>query len=113
MPGWLKRVWPNLRKIVATTSGAYVTIVPEVNYICSNVYTMMTTFDQLRHYLGPDVEIHSLGITSTESYYALPYDVLDGELYRLSDGDDFIEFLPLGLDRRPSLLRASVSIRES
>ncbi|KAF9238202.1 GH3 auxin-responsive promoter [Melanogaster broomeanus] len=86
--GWMKRLWPNLRRIVATTSGAYATIVPE-----------------MRHYLGPDIEIHGMGITATESYYALPYHSLDAELYRLSDGDDFVEFLPLGENREPSLLK--------
>ncbi|KIJ60829.1 hypothetical protein HYDPIDRAFT_138540 [Hydnomerulius pinastri MD-312] len=89
MPGWMKKIWPELHRVVATTSGAYATILPE-----------------MRHYLGPDVEIHSLGITSTESYYALPFHSLDGELYRISDGDDFVEFLPLGEDRKPSSIKA-------
>ncbi|KAF9219101.1 hypothetical protein BS17DRAFT_718629 [Gyrodon lividus] len=87
-PGWLKRLWPNLRVIVATTSGAYATILPE-----------------MRHYVGPDIEIHSVGITSTESYYALPYHSLNGELYRISETDDFVEFLPLGQDKEPTLLK--------
>ncbi|KAF9219121.1 hypothetical protein BS17DRAFT_718547 [Gyrodon lividus] len=87
-PGWLKRLWPNLRVIVATTSGAYATIIPE-----------------MRHYVGPDIEIHSMGIASTESYYALPYHSLNGELYRISEADDFVEFLPLGQGREPSLLK--------
>ncbi|KAF9238196.1 GH3 auxin-responsive promoter [Melanogaster broomeanus] len=89
--GWMKRLWPNLRRIVATTSGAYATIVPEV---CPCVI-----------HLGSDIEIHGMGITATESYYALPYHSLDAERYRLSEGDDFVEFLPLGEDREPSLLR--------
>ncbi|KAF8838067.1 hypothetical protein BDN67DRAFT_972102 [Paxillus ammoniavirescens] len=88
LPGWMKRLWPNLWKVVATTSGAYATIVQE-----------------MRHYLGPDIEIHGMGITSTESYYALPYHSLDGELYRISVADDFVEFLPLGRNREPSQLQ--------
>ncbi|KIK80027.1 hypothetical protein PAXRUDRAFT_251867 [Paxillus rubicundulus Ve08.2h10] len=87
-PGWMKRLWPNLSKVVATTSGAYATIVPE-----------------MRHYLGPDIEIHGMGITSTESYYALPYHSSDGELYRISAWDDFVEFLSLGRKREPSQLQ--------
>ncbi|KAH7889088.1 GH3 auxin-responsive promoter [Phlebopus sp. FC_14] len=85
--GWLKRVWPNLRRVVATSSGAYATVMPE-----------------LRHYFGPQVEIRSLGITSTESYYALPYHPLDGERFRICDTGDFVEFLPLGVDQ-PSLIK--------
>ncbi|KIJ16070.1 hypothetical protein PAXINDRAFT_113835 [Paxillus involutus ATCC 200175] len=87
-PGWLKRLWPNLRNVVAITSGAYATIVAEI-----------------RHYLGPDIEIHSMGIPSTESCYALPYHTMHEELYRISAADDFIEFLPLGHGREPSLLK--------
>ncbi|KAF9219104.1 hypothetical protein BS17DRAFT_761510 [Gyrodon lividus] len=87
-PGWMKRLWPNLRRVVATTTGAYATILPE-----------------MRHYVGPDIEIHSMGIMATESYYALPYHSLNGELYRISEADDFVEFLPLGKDREPSLLK--------
>ncbi|KIK80502.1 hypothetical protein PAXRUDRAFT_833483 [Paxillus rubicundulus Ve08.2h10] len=87
-PGWMKRLWPNLRVVVAITSGAYATVVPE-----------------MRHYLGPDIQVHGIGIPSSESCYALPYDKLYGDLYRISAEDDLIEFLPLGQGREPSLLK--------
>jgi hypothetical protein len=72
-------------------------------------YRGLNALDQMRHYLGPDIEIHGMGITSTESYYALPYHSLDGELYRISAADDFVEFLPLGRNREPSQLQGPVS----
>ncbi|KAF9223013.1 hypothetical protein BS17DRAFT_817885 [Gyrodon lividus] len=46
-----------------------------------------------------------MGITFIQSYYALPYHSLNGELYRISEADDFVEFLPLGRDREPSPLK--------
>jgi hypothetical protein len=107
----LKRLWPNLRDVVAITSGAYATIVAEVCplQLLLASHCDFDYFDQIRHYLGPDIEIHSMGIPSTESCYALPYHTMHEELYRISAADDFIEFLPLGHGREPSLLKGPVS----
>jgi hypothetical protein len=107
----MKRLWPNLHTVVVTTSGAYATIVPEVCHLQLFLGSRcdFNCLDQMHHYLGPDIEVHGTGIPSSESCYALPYNKLDGDLFRISPEDDFIEFLPLGQGREPSQLKGPVS----
>ncbi|KAI6096843.1 GH3 auxin-responsive promoter [Pisolithus sp. B1] len=78
LPGWLKRVWPQLRAIPANASGPFSTVIPEI-----------------RHYIGPDVSIESVAIASSEAYLAIAYDPRDLNLYKVVGSDDVIEFLPV------------------
>lgn len=51
--------------------------------------------NQIRHYIGPDVELQTLGINCSEAFLALAYDHRDASLYKVVGSDDIIEFLPL------------------
>ncbi|KAF8840790.1 hypothetical protein BDN67DRAFT_968105 [Paxillus ammoniavirescens] len=77
-PGWFTKIWPSLRTVVAISSGPFQTVVPE-----------------LRHYIGPDVVLQTLGINCSEAFLALAYDHRDPSLYKVVGSDDIIEFLPL------------------
>ncbi|KAF9222975.1 hypothetical protein BS17DRAFT_802745 [Gyrodon lividus] len=77
-PGWFTKIWPGLRTVVAISSGPFQTVVPE-----------------LRHYIGPDVVLQTLGINCSEAFLALAYDHRDPSLYKVVGSDDIIEFLPL------------------
>ncbi|KIJ64579.1 hypothetical protein HYDPIDRAFT_111943 [Hydnomerulius pinastri MD-312] len=77
-PGWFSKIWPGLRTVVAISSGPFATVVPE-----------------LRHYIGPDVVLQTLGINCSEAFLALAYDHRDPSLYKVVGSDDIIEFLPL------------------
>ncbi|KAI5985503.1 GH3 auxin-responsive promoter-domain-containing protein [Pisolithus albus] len=76
--GWFKRVWPQLRAILANASGPFSTVIPEI-----------------RHYIGPDVSIQSVAIASSEAYLAIAYDPRDLNLYKVIGSDDVVEFLPV------------------
>ncbi|KAI8820286.1 GH3 auxin-responsive promoter [Fimicolochytrium jonesii] len=75
--GILKRIWPDLDSVVAISSGIFFAAYPSV-----------------RHLLGPDVLVRSLGITSSESLFGRVYDVQDMNLFEIISGDEVIEFLP-------------------
>lgn len=45
--------------------------------------------------MGPDVELRTLGINSSEAFLALAYDNRDPSLYKVVGSDDIIEFLPI------------------
>ncbi|KAH7919002.1 hypothetical protein BV22DRAFT_1199727 [Leucogyrophana mollusca] len=77
-PGWFTKIWPGLRTVVAISSGPFATVVPE-----------------LRHYIGPDVVLQTLGINCSEAFLALAYDNRDPSLYKVVGSDDIIEFLPI------------------
>ncbi|KAF9240244.1 GH3 auxin-responsive promoter [Melanogaster broomeanus] len=77
-PGWFTKIWSGLRTVIAISSGPFQTVVPE-----------------LRHYIGPDVVLQTLGINCSEAFLALAYDHRDPSLYKVVGSDDIIEFLPL------------------
>ncbi|KAI5998394.1 GH3 auxin-responsive promoter [Pisolithus orientalis] len=77
-PGWFRRIWPQLRAILANASGPFATLIPEI-----------------RHYTGPDVSIQSVAIVSSEAFLAVAYDPRDLNLYKVIGSDDVIEFLPV------------------
>ncbi|KAI6094510.1 GH3 auxin-responsive promoter [Pisolithus sp. B1] len=77
-PGWFRRIWPELRVILATASGPFATVIPEIKY-----------------YIGPDVSLETLSIASSEAFLALAYDPRDLNLYKVVGSDDVIEFLPV------------------
>ncbi|KAG9316002.1 GH3 auxin-responsive promoter [Chiua virens] len=75
--GWFTKIWPGLRVVVAISSGPFQTVVPEI-----------------RHYIGPDVQLQTLGINCSEAFLALAYDHRDPSLYKVVGSDDIVEFLP-------------------
>ncbi|KAF8125755.1 GH3 auxin-responsive promoter [Boletus edulis] len=77
-PGWLTKVWPGLLVVIAISSGPFRTVVPEI-----------------RNYIGPDVELRTLGINCSEAFLALAYDHRDPSLYKVVGSDEIIEFLPV------------------
>ncbi|KAI5997067.1 GH3 auxin-responsive promoter [Pisolithus albus] len=77
-PGWFRKIWPELRVILATASGPFSTVIPEI-----------------RHYIGPEVSLETLTIASSEAFLALAYDPRDLNLYKVVGSDDVIEFLPV------------------
>ncbi|KAI6141045.1 GH3 auxin-responsive promoter [Pisolithus tinctorius] len=77
-PGWFRRIWPQLRVILANASGPFATLIPEI-----------------RHYAGPDVSVQSVVIASSEAFLAVVYDPRDLNLYSVVGSDDVIEFLPV------------------
>lgn len=46
----------------------------------------------MRHYLGPDVQMRSLGFTASEAYIGTVYDQSDLNLFKVAS-DDVIEYL--------------------
>ncbi|KAF8548802.1 hypothetical protein OG21DRAFT_1489072 [Imleria badia] len=76
-PGWFTKIWPGLRAVVAISSGPFQTVVPEI-----------------RHYMGPDVQLRTLGINCSEAFFAHAYDHREPNLYKVIISDDIIEFLP-------------------
>ncbi|KAI9568530.1 GH3 auxin-responsive promoter [Boletus coccyginus] len=77
-PGWLTKIWPGLQVVVAISSGPFQTVVPEI-----------------RHHIGPEVQLRTLGINCSEAFLALAYDHRDPSLYKVVGSDDIIEFLPI------------------
>ncbi|KIM55204.1 hypothetical protein SCLCIDRAFT_1221347 [Scleroderma citrinum Foug A] len=73
--GWLVRVWPMLKLVVGIASGIFSASIPK-----------------MRHYLGPDVQMRSLGFTASEGYVGTVYDPSDMNLFKIAT-DDVIEYL--------------------
>ncbi|KAF8647396.1 hypothetical protein AX16_006738 [Volvariella volvacea WC 439] len=77
--GWLKLLWPNLRQVIANSSGTFESVVPMV-----------------RNYLGDEVLLHSLTYGSSEAFIGHIYDPKNHlNLYKVVGSDEFIEYLPL------------------
>ncbi|KAI6033477.1 GH3 auxin-responsive promoter [Pisolithus microcarpus] len=91
--GWFKRVWPQLRAILANASGPFSTVIPEI-----------------RHYIGPDVSIQSVAIASSEAYLAVAYDPRDLNLYKVIGSDDVVEFLPVDQPEESKYLAQSWNV---
>jgi hypothetical protein len=76
-PGWLKKLWPGLKVVIGIASGAFAVIIPK-----------------MRHYLGPDVHMSSLGFTASEAYVGTAFSKTDISLFKATN-DDIIEYLDL------------------
>ncbi|KAF8837395.1 hypothetical protein BDN67DRAFT_991779 [Paxillus ammoniavirescens] len=74
-PGWLKRVWPMLKVVIGIASGVFSAVIPK-----------------MRHYLGPDVLMQSLGFTASETYIGTVYNPANLNLFKVAC-DDIIEYL--------------------
>ncbi|KAF9466377.1 GH3 auxin-responsive promoter [Collybia nuda] len=75
-PGWVKRLWPRLERVLGNASGMFGRVVP-----------------QIKHHLGPQVPIESVGLTSSEGWIAKVYDP-KRDIYKMAS-DDIFEYLEL------------------
>ncbi|KAL4065230.1 GH3 auxin-responsive promoter [Scleroderma citrinum] len=73
--GWIVRIWPTLKVVVGIASGVFSAVIPK-----------------MRHYLGPDVQMRSLGFTASEAYIGTVYDPSNLNLFKVAS-DDVIEYL--------------------
>ncbi|KIJ37990.1 hypothetical protein M422DRAFT_177249 [Sphaerobolus stellatus SS14] len=73
-PGWLIKIWPNLKEYTGIMSGAYGGVLPKV-----------------QSYFGPDVILRSSGYILSECWPGITYSGIN--LYRLAR-EDYYEFLP-------------------
>ncbi|KAH7903938.1 GH3 auxin-responsive promoter [Hygrophoropsis aurantiaca] len=86
-PGWLSRIWPELRQVNCIVTGVFATTLPK-----------------LRYYLGPDLLIHSGSIAASEaSSIGVSYSFTDHNLYKATT-TDFIEYLDITEDSSPANL---------
>ena len=76
--GWLRKLWPGLSIVVAISSGSFGSVLPEIT-----------------HYMGPEVNLRTLGINCSEAFLALAYDAKDKSLYKVVGSDDIIEYLDI------------------
>ncbi|KAF8061520.1 GH3 auxin-responsive promoter [Lyophyllum atratum] len=75
-PGWVKRLWPELQRVLGNASGPFSRLIRQV-----------------RHYTGPSVSFQSVGLTCSETWLAQIYDPQrDLNLYKMSS-DDLFEYL--------------------
>lgn len=62
----------------------------------------------MRHYLGPDVQMRSLGFTASEGYVGTVYDPSDMNLFKIAT-DDVIEYLDVLREESTKSLMSAVS----
>ncbi|KIK27379.1 hypothetical protein PISMIDRAFT_183344 [Pisolithus microcarpus 441] len=74
-PGWLVRIWPMLKTTISICSGVFSVAVPK-----------------LRFYLGPNIQLRSLGFATSEAQIATAYDPSDLNLFKATSRD-IIEYL--------------------
>ncbi|KIO11556.1 hypothetical protein M404DRAFT_126809 [Pisolithus tinctorius Marx 270] len=92
-PGWLVKVWPMLKVVIGIASGVYSAVIPKI-----------------RHYVGPDVQLRSLGFTASEAYVGTVYDPENLNLYKVAC-DDVVEYLDVSKEETASNLVAPFLIR--
>ncbi|KAH7903871.1 GH3 auxin-responsive promoter, partial [Hygrophoropsis aurantiaca] len=85
-PGWLFRIWPDLRQVKCIVTGVFATTLPK-----------------LRHYLGPDVLINSGSIGASEASIGVSYSFTDLNLFKVRT-EEFIEYLDITKDPSPANL---------
>lgn len=73
--GWLLKVWPKLKNIMAVSSGIFATLVPKI-----------------RRYVGPGVTLWSSGFVASEAFVGMAYDPSDANLFKVT-GDEVVEYL--------------------
>jgi len=84
--GWLKQLWPRLDIVIGIASGPFSLVVPK-----------------MRHYIGPDVRMTSLGFTASEAYIGTAYSLTELNLFKATS-DDIIEYLDLSCPETTSSL---------
>ncbi|KAH7915506.1 GH3 auxin-responsive promoter [Hygrophoropsis aurantiaca] len=91
-PGWLMKIWPELKVVVSVASGIFATAVPK-----------------MRHYLGPDVLIHGRGYTASECRVGTVYDRYNLNLFKATH-DDIVEYLDVSLEETAASLVSAWNI---
>ncbi|KAH7918530.1 hypothetical protein BV22DRAFT_1115413 [Leucogyrophana mollusca] len=74
-PGWLHRIWPQLKEVVGIVSGLFAAAIPK-----------------MRHYLGPNILVRSAGFGASEGVIGWVYDPTEPNLFKATCGD-IIEYL--------------------
>ncbi|KAH7905595.1 GH3 auxin-responsive promoter [Hygrophoropsis aurantiaca] len=85
-PGWLVKIWPELKTVICIASGIFAMVMPK-----------------MRHYLGPDVLVHSRGYGASECFVATVYDPYDLNLFKATH-DDIVEYLDVSLEQTAASL---------
>ncbi|KAH7907353.1 GH3 auxin-responsive promoter [Hygrophoropsis aurantiaca] len=85
-PGWLFRIWPELKQVTCIVTGLFATTLPK-----------------LRHHLGPEILINSGGIGASEGYIGASYSFTDLNLFKVAT-KEFIEYLDITKDPSPANL---------
>ncbi|KAG6329773.1 hypothetical protein ID866_9316 [Astraeus odoratus] len=75
--GWLAKIWPKLKTIIANASGVFSSAIPKI-----------------RHYIGPDVQWISLGLLASEAFVGITYHPQDLNLFKVAS-EEFIEYLDI------------------
>ncbi|KAI6114072.1 GH3 auxin-responsive promoter [Pisolithus sp. B1] len=83
-PGWLVEIWPMLKTTISISSGVFSVAIPK-----------------LRFYLGPDVQLRSLGFITSEAYVGTVYDPSDLNLFKATP-QDIIEYLDVDKEENAS-----------
>ncbi|KIK27386.1 hypothetical protein PISMIDRAFT_674729 [Pisolithus microcarpus 441] len=83
-PGWLVEIWPMLKTTISISSGVFSVAIPK-----------------LRFYLGPNVQLRSLGFITSEAYVATVYDPSDLNLFKVTP-QDIIEYLDVEKEENAS-----------
>ncbi|KAF9223196.1 hypothetical protein BS17DRAFT_802680 [Gyrodon lividus] len=92
-PGWLKRVWPMLKVVIGIASGVFSAVIPK-----------------MKHHLGPDVHMQSLGFTASETYIGTVYNPTNLNLFKVAC-DDVIEYLDVSKEETASSLVPAYEIK--
>ncbi|KAI5986171.1 GH3 auxin-responsive promoter-domain-containing protein [Pisolithus albus] len=82
--GWLVEIWPHLKTTISISSGVFSVAVPK-----------------LRFYLGPNVQLRSLGFITSEAYVGTVYDPSDLNLFKVTP-QDIIEYLDVEKEENAS-----------
>ena len=107
--GWLREIWPLLKVVRASNSGSYAAFAAKVHFSPRPFHLKLTSPPQIRHHVGPAVDIESYSYGATECMVGYGYDSAnDHNLYRLT-GDSYFEFLDLAEVESRISLRQAVS----
>ncbi|KAH7909123.1 GH3 auxin-responsive promoter [Hygrophoropsis aurantiaca] len=76
-PGWLSKIWPELKQVVCIVTGLFATTLPK-----------------MRHCLGPEVLINSCYIGASEALVGVSHSFTDLNLFKVT-AKEFIEYLDI------------------
>ncbi|KAH7919231.1 hypothetical protein BV22DRAFT_1133986 [Leucogyrophana mollusca] len=85
-PGWLVRIWPELKAVICVTSGIFSTAIPK-----------------MQHYLGTNVVMHGRGFVASECCVGTVYDPYELNLFKATH-DDIVEYLDVSLEETAASL---------
>ncbi|KAG6332157.1 hypothetical protein ID866_6929 [Astraeus odoratus] len=85
-PGWLAKIWPNLKVVNTIASGVFSALVPKI-----------------RQYLGPGIMLRSTGFFASEGHIGTVYDPSDLNLFKIVSYD-FFEYLDVNKPEHASSL---------